>query len=129
MSKRMLVVDDEPAIRDILSHTFTMAGYVVQTADSGFAALAILADDTVVPPSAIIVGDLSPRPETSLGLVNDIAVAFTGQRVPILMLSTQVTPSDITCGLANGASAYVAKPFALSTLLTTVEELITSATT
>ena len=73
----------------------------------------------------VIVGDLAPRPETSLSLVNDIRVAFVGTKVPIVMLSTQARPTDQLLGLAAGADRYVTKPFSISSLLVTVDELIT----
>lgn len=123
MSHRILIVDDEPSIREILVHTFEMAGYTVDTASSGFEALVPLVDDQR--PSLVIVGDLSPRPETSLALVNDIRVAFVGLPLPIIMLSTQATRSDITCGLAHGADRYLTKPFSVRDLEMTVKELLT----
>lgn len=122
MRKHLLIVDDEPAILDILRLTFEIPGYQVTTADNGFAALSVLVEPQL--PDLVIVGDLSPRPETSLSLVNDIRVAFVGQQLPILMLSTQVAAADVTCGLAAGADRYCTKPFSPSRLLVLVDELI-----
>lgn len=122
MRKHLLIVDEEPAILDILRLTFELPGYQVTTVNNGFAALSALVEPRL--PDVVIIGDLYPRPETSLGLVNDIRVAFGTQRMPMVMLSTQVTKADVTCGLAFGADRYCAKPFSPSRLLVIVDELI-----
>lgn len=125
MNKHLLFVDDEPGIRDIVTYAFQSAGYRVTATDNGFATLSqLLSDDH---PHAVIIGDLAPRPETSLALVNDVRVAFAGLRLPLIMLSTQARPVDQMMGLAAGADRYFTKPFSLSTLVGTVEEMLDRA--
>ena len=125
MNKHLLFVDEDPSHRTLVATVFELAGYRVTTSDNGFGTLSQLLSDDY--PHAVIVGDLSPMPETSLMLVNDVKVAFAGLRLPIVMLSTQATPVDRTMGLAAGADRYITKPFSTSTLLLTVEELLDQA--
>lgn len=125
MKKHLLFVDEDHGHRDLVTYAFELAGYRVTTSDNGFGTLSQLLSDDYA--HAVIVGDLSPMPETSLMLVNDVKVAFAGLRLPIVMLSTQATPVDRTMGLAAGADRYITKPFSVSTLVTTVEELLDEA--
>ena len=125
MNKHLLFVDEDHSHRTLITTVFELAGWRVTTSDNGFGTLSqLLSDDH---PHAVIIGDLSPMPETSLMLVNDVRVAFAGLRLPIVMLSSQATPVDRTMGLAAGADRYITKPFSTSTLLLTVEELLDQA--
>lgn len=125
MKKHLLFVDDDASHRGLITLIFELAGYRVTTTDNGFGTLSQLLSDDY--PSAVIIGDLSPAPETSLTLVNDVKVEFARLRLPVVMLSTQATPTDRTMGLAAGADRYMTKPFSTSTLLSTIEELLDEA--
>lgn len=125
MKKHLLFVDEDRGHRDLVTYAFELAGYRVTTSDNGFGTLSQLLSDDY--PHAVIVGDLSPMPETSLMLVNDVKVAFAGLRLPVVMLTTQASPADQTMGLAAGADRYITKPFSVSTLVATVEDLLDEA--
>lgn len=125
MSRRILIVDDERNIRDILQLTFERAGYTVQTATSEYEALTQLFGPE--PPDAVIVGDLAPRPTSSLALVHDIRQALPKRCPPIVMLSTQVRELDISAGIHAGAACYLKKPFSIKLLTEVVNGLTARA--
>lgn len=119
----LLIVDQEPDLLVLWRLAFERRGYQVLTASQATTALDQLLGCPA--PDAIIVGDLVPRPEASLGLVNDLRVALVGLAVPIIMVSTQVSPTDRASGLAAGADRYLTKPLGLRAVTDTVQSLLT----
>src|SRR3954447_640402 len=117
---RILVVDDERAVRDSLRRALELEGYDVELAEDGQEALDRLeaaGDD----PDAVVLDILMPR-------VNGLEVArrlrATGNRIPILMLTARDQVEDRVEGLDAGADDYVVKPFALAELLARVRALL-----
>ena len=125
MSRRIIIVDDEPAIREILRFNFEHDGFEVSVASSEYETLTqLVADDRMV---AVIVGDLAPRPGSSRSLVHDIREAFPDRWIPIIMVSTAARESDISAGLRVGVDHYFTKPFAIRELSAAVKELTDSS--
>jgi two-component system response regulator MprA len=118
---RILVVDDEPAVRDALQRALTLDGYAVATADDGRAALASLADDAA---DAVVLDVLMPHVD---GLEVCRRLRSRGDRTPVLMLTARDQISDRVAGLDAGADDYVVKPFALDELLARVRALLRRA--
>src|SRR5262249_44565377 len=101
---RVLVVDDDRAVRDALRRVLTLAGYEVQMAEGG--AEAIEAVVQAVPDAVVLdVG----MPEVD-GLQVCERLRRLGNRVPILMLTARVEVSDRVAGLDAGADGYLVKP-------------------
>lgn len=125
MGQHLLFVDDDVHLRQIITWAFEAEGYRVTTVDCGFSTLSEMLQPH--PPDVVIVGDLAPRPETSLGLVNDLREAFSRRSLPVIMLSTQVTSTDVICGYAAGATVYLSKPFGVVGLVTRVKALVAQA--
>jgi len=114
---RVLVVDDEPAIVDIVSDYLTEAGYRVTTARDGEAALREIRSR---PPDLIVL---------DLGLpgVDGLDVARAVRRsspVPIIMLTARSAETDRVVGLELGADDYVVKPFSPRELLARVRAVM-----
>jgi two-component system response regulator MprA len=102
---RILVVDDDRAVRDALGRVLTLAGYEVQAAQGG--AEAIEAVVRAVPDAVVLdVG----MPDVD-GLEVCRRLRMLGNRVPILMLTARVEISDRVAGLDAGADDYLVKPF------------------
>jgi two-component system response regulator MprA len=102
---RILVVDDDRAVRDALGRVLTLAGYEVQAAQGG--AEAIEAVVRAVPDAVVLdVG----MPDVD-GLEVCRRLRLLGNRVPILMLTARVEISDRVAGLDAGADDYLVKPF------------------
>jgi two-component system, OmpR family, response regulator MprA len=107
---RVLVVDDEAAVRDALARALAVERYAVETAVDGRAALAALAErsfDAVVLDVAMPVLD---------GLEACRRLGAVGDRTPVLMLTARDAVDDRVAGLDAGADDYLVKPFALREL-------------
>jgi two-component system response regulator MprA len=115
---RLLVVDDERAVRDALRRALTLEGYDVELATDGGEALASLATDE---PDAVILDVLMPELD---GLVVCRRLREQGKRVPVLMLTARDAVGDRVAGLDAGADDYLVKPFALEELLARVRALL-----
>jgi two-component system response regulator MprA len=114
----LLVVDDEPAVREALRRALELEGYRVELAEDGGDALARVAAEE---PDAVVLDILMP-------LVDGLTVARRlrdqGSRVPILMLTARDSVGDRVAGLDAGADDYLVKPFALEELLARVRALL-----
>jgi two-component system response regulator MprA len=102
---RLLVVDDDRAVRDALRRVLTLAGYEVQGADGGAQALELVVRSV---PDAVVL-DLG-MPDID-GLEVCRRLRLLGNRVPILMLTAREDISDRVAGLDAGADDYLTKPF------------------
>ena len=119
---KILVVDDERAVRESLRRALELEGYEIELADDGGAALAALEDGD--DPDAMILDVLMPGVD---GLEVARRVRRGGSRLPILMLTARVEVGDRVAGLDAGADDYVTKPFALEELLARVRALLRRA--
>jgi two-component system response regulator MprA len=115
---RILVVDDDRAVRDSLRRSLEFNGYAVETASDGAEALARVAQ---VDPDAIVMDVMMPRLD---GLETTRALRSAGNDVPILVLTARDAVDDRVDGLDAGADDYLAKPFALEELLARVRALL-----
>jgi two-component system, OmpR family, KDP operon response regulator KdpE len=107
---RVLIVDDEPGLRQALSINLRARGYEVDLAATATAALALAARH---PPDAVVL-DLG-LPDMDGGAVIDGLRGWT--RAPIIVLSARTTQSDKVEALDAGADDYVTKPFGMDELL------------
>jgi two-component system response regulator MprA len=114
----LLVVDDEPALRETLERALVAEGYAVETAPDGVAALRSVARAA---PDAIVLDVLMPGAD---GLEVTRRLRADGERVPILLLTARDAVDDRVAGLDAGADDYLVKPFALDELLARVRALL-----
>jgi two-component system, OmpR family, response regulator MprA len=115
---RVLVVDDDPAVRRSLSTALGRDGYEVQAADGGGAALACLLAASV---DAIVLDVAMPEPN---GLEVCRRLRARGDTTPILMLTARDLVDDRVAGLDAGADDYLVKPFALAELRARLRALL-----
>jgi two-component system, OmpR family, response regulator MprA len=115
---RILVVDDEPSVRDALDRALRLDGYKVRLAPDGRAALEALADD---PPDAVVLDVLMPAPD---GLEVCRRLRAAGDRTPVLLLTARDAVPDRVKGLDAGADDYLVKPFALEELTARLRALL-----
>ena len=115
---RILVVDDEPAVRDALERALRLEGYEVDLAADGSEALALVSKR---PPDALILDLMMPRID---GLEVCRRMREAGDRTPVLVLTARDAVSDRVTGLDAGADDYVVKPFALEELLARLRSLL-----
>jgi two-component system response regulator MprA len=117
---KILVVDDERAVRESLRRALTLEGYEVQLAADGEEALTVL-DRQPAEADAVVLDVLMPRLN---GLDVCRRLRATGNRIPVLMLTARDQVEDRVEGLDAGADDYVVKPFALEELLARVRALL-----
>jgi two-component system response regulator MprA len=115
---RILVVDDEPAVRDAVRRALVLSGYTVDVADGGGAAVAALAAEA---PDAVVLDVAMPGVD---GLEVCRRLRASGDRTPVLMLTARDTVADRVEGLDAGADDYLVKPFALEELLARLRALL-----
>jgi two-component system response regulator MprA len=118
VAARLLVVDDEPALRETLVRAFAVEGYEVETAADGEEAVAAVEE---LRPDLVVLDVLMPRVD---GITACRRLRALGDRTPVLMLTARDAVGDRVAGLDAGADDYVVKPFALDELLARVRALL-----
>ena len=114
---RILVVDDDRAVRDSLRRSLEFNGHTVDLASDGAEALVRVPQ---VDPDVIVMDVMMPRLD---GLEATRALRSAGNDVPILVLTARDAVTDRVDGLDAGADDYLTKPFALDELLARVRAL------
>jgi len=116
--RTVLVVDDEPSVRDALERALKAQHYAVTTAVDGRQALDVVAD---VRPDLVLLDVLMPVMD---GFEACRRLRELGDRTPVLMLTARDAVGDRVEGLDAGADDYVVKPFALEELLARCRALL-----
>jgi two-component system response regulator MprA len=119
---KILVVDDERAVRDSLRRALELQGYDVALAADGAEALAQLEANGQT--DAVLLDVLMPGID---GLEVCRRIRRSGNQVPVLMLTARDAVGDRVAGLDAGADDYVVKPFALEELLARVRAMLRRA--
>jgi two-component system response regulator MprA len=115
---QILVVDDEPAVRDSLDRALRLEGYNVELAADGTEALSTLTGES---PDAVVLDLMMPRLD---GFEVCRRMRAAGDRTPVLVLTARDAVSDRVKGLDAGADDYLVKPFALDELLARLRALL-----
>ena len=118
MAARVLVVDDDRAIRNSLARALELDGYLVEVAADGAAALEAVRTNR---PDVAILDVMMPNVD---GLTLVRVRRAERDRLPVLMLTARTETSDRVAGLDAGADDYLAKPFDLPELLARVRALL-----
>src|SRR3954453_7043476 len=114
---RVLVVDDDRAVRESLRRSLEFNGYAVSLASDGAEALATIAGRA---PDALVIDVMMPRLD---GIDTPRALRTAGNALPILVLTARDSVGDRVEGLDAGADDYLTKPFALDELLARLRAL------
>ena len=117
---RLLVVDDDPDVRQSLRHSLEFEGYTVATASDGEQALRQFLTPEARPDLAIV--DLMMPGIDGMEVCRRLRAG--GERVPVLMLTARDGLGDRVTGLDAGADDYLVKPFALEELLARLRALL-----
>jgi DNA-binding response OmpR family regulator len=117
VQKRILVVEDENAIRQTLRYNLTREGYQVSEASTGTAALAAARREH---PDLILLDLMLPE----LNGLEVCRVLRQEMTTPILILTAKGTELDKVVGLQIGADDYVTKPFSLNELMARINALL-----
>jgi len=118
MANRVLVADDDKAVRESLARALTLEGYSVSSVNDGGKALEMLRVDEH---DALVLDLMMPVID---GLTVCRVLRSEKNRIPILMLTARAETSDRVQGLDAGADDYLPKPFALEELLARLRALL-----
>ncbi len=118
MPTRLLVVDDDRAVRESLRRALTLEGYEVELAEDGADGLARMAGAI---PDALVLDVAMPTVD---GIEMCRRLRHEGSTVPVLMLTARESVTDRVAGLDAGADDYLVKPFALEELFARLRALL-----
>jgi DNA-binding response OmpR family regulator len=117
-AKRILVVEDDDAIRRGLVDALRFQGYAVEEAASGAAGL----DRALQPDLDLVLLDLVLPGPDGLTILREVRLAFP--TLPVIVLTARGAEDDRITGLGQGADDYVVKPFSIRELLARVEAVL-----
>jgi len=120
LTHRILIVEDEPSIAELISINLTHAGYQVEKAMQTDLALNMMKDEL---PSLLILDWMLPG-KSGVQFARELRASERTRGLPILMLTAKSEESDKVLGLDSGADDYVTKPFSPKELLARVKALL-----
>lgn len=120
MASRVLVVDDDPVIQNLLRVNFEMEGYEVIVASDGVEGLERARQDA---PDVVVCDIMMPRMD-GLTVARELKADPATAGIPILLLSAKAQQADVQAGTDAGADDYVTKPFDPLNLLERVRTLL-----
>lgn len=112
----VLIVEDEPAQREVLAYNLKAEGFRVTQAGDGEEGLACVQDEA---PDVIILDWMLPS-VSGIEVCRRLKMASATRAIPIIMLSAKSEDVDKVRGLETGADDYVAKPYSVSELMARV---------
>jgi two-component system, OmpR family, response regulator len=115
---RVLVVDDEPAIRELLFLTLRFEGWDVRTAEDGAAAVSTARDFR---PDAVLLDVMLPDMD---GFEVARRLRAETPRLPVVFVTARDAAADRAAGLAAGGDDYLTKPFGLDDVVTRLRRLL-----
>jgi two-component system phosphate regulon response regulator PhoB len=116
----LLLVEDDPDIRHLISYKLTRGGFAVTEAVDGAAALREAQRE---PPDLVILDVRMPR-MSGLEVCRELRAGARTAHVPIIMLTARARPQDLEQAYAAGATEYVVKPFSPRELLERVQVVL-----
>ncbi len=114
----VLIVEDDPSLREALCDTLSLAGFATKVASDGTAALKLLEQE----PVNLVVSDVQMRPMNGHKLLEKIKVLYP--TIPVLMMSAYGTIEKAVTAIRDGAVDYLVKPFEADALLEKIEQLL-----
>jgi two-component system phosphate regulon response regulator PhoB len=120
MNHRILIVEDEPSIAELISVNLSHAGYEVQKAMQTDVALSLMKDEL---PSLLILDWMLPG-KSGVQFAKELRANERTRALPILMLTAKSEEVDKVAGLDSGADDYVTKPFSPKELIARVRALL-----
>lgn len=119
MKKKILVVDDEENIVNIVKFNLTKAGYDVTVAHDGMEALQKVKMDK---PDLIVCDVMMPKLD-GFGVLKELKAGAETETIPFIMLTAKGTSKDVLDGWKGGVHNYLVKPFKAAELLATVKAI------
>lgn len=121
MTNRIVIVEDDPTVRDMLALNLRAEGYDVHTAEDGESGLALARE---VDPDLVVLDIMLPI----LDGLTVCRILRRSSEVPIIVLTARGTEADKIIGLETGADDYIVKPFSLGEFLARVRAALRRGT-
>ncbi len=112
---KVLVVEDEPSLREALCETLDLAGYAVESAGDGAAAMALLAEPGRVRDIGLVVSDVQMTPMDGHALLGELRARHPD--LPVLLMTAYGSIQKAVEAMQAGAVDYLVKPFEAATLV------------
>jgi len=119
MTKRVIVVEDEPNIAESLNFILQRAGYEVKWVNDGNDAVFEVQNSH---PDVVVLDVMLPN-RSGLDILRDIRAAPAISQTPVLMLSAKGQSKDVEIAIETGANHYMVKPFSNAEVLAKIDEL------
>ena len=116
-AKKLLNVDDDPMVRDLVKSICESAGFEVISASNGPEAFQMLDGDKEADALECIILDVEMPGMSGLDVLTRLKLHAETQNIPVIMLTCQAAPEDFMKGYNSGASYYITKPFTREQLL------------
>jgi two-component system response regulator ResD len=117
MSKRVLIVDDDPMIRNLVQAILENAGFVVTATDDGPKAVDILDSEPRPIDYSLVILDVMMPGMNGLDVLTRMKLHQHTQNLPVIMLTGEDKAEDIMNGYSVGADYYITKPFTRQQLM------------
>ncbi|MBC7835713.1 MAG: response regulator transcription factor [Phycisphaerales bacterium] len=118
--KRIVVVEDEADLADLLAYNLQRSGYDVSTANSGEVGLRTILETA---PDLVVLDIMLPQ-LSGLEVAREVRTNPRTAAIPILMLTAKAAEADQLAGLGMGADDYVTKPFSMKVVIARIEALL-----
>lgn len=112
----ILIVEDEPAQREVLSYNLQAAGFSTRDAENGEEALLLISEDA---PDVILLDWMLPN-VSGIEVCRRLKARSATRNIPIIMLSARSEDVDKVRGLDTGADDYIVKPYSIAELMARV---------
>jgi DNA-binding response OmpR family regulator len=122
--KTVLVVDDDPDIRELITWKLTQAGYSIISASDGEGALAAVSGEHQGPIPDLVLLDWMMPSMTGIEVCRAIREDPDRAGVPIILLTAKAQEAEVERGFAAGADDYIVKPFSPREMLSRVEAVM-----
>jgi two-component system phosphate regulon response regulator PhoB len=124
--KSVLVVDDDPDIRELITWKLGQAGYATMVAGDGEAGLAAVTagDSDGRAPDLILVDWMMPK-MSGIDVCRALRQNPVTARIPVILLTANAQEADVELGFAAGVDDYIAKPFSPREMLSRIEAVLT----
>lgn len=122
MSKRALIIEDDPDIAETVRYNLSSEGFATRIASTGEEGLSLALDPQSVP--TLIILDLMLPGMNGMDLCRRLRREDQTRRTPIIMLTAKASEADRIAGLDLGADDYMAKPFSVRELLARVRAVL-----
>ena len=117
MSQRILSVDDDPMIRNLVRAILEASNFDVLTAENGVDAFKIIDSEARPIDLSCIILDVQMPGMSGFDVLTRLKLHTDTQKIPVIMLTCQSSPEDFVSGYNIGADYYITKPFTREQLL------------